>query len=532
MKKVYTAAFLAISALSVSAQSAIDAYNLFPDDLRGTARFMSMAGAFGALGGDLSTLSQNPAGLGVYRSSEVGVTIDLDFQSSKTMGSFTDSHTGFYCNNFGYVGSLYTGSDVMPTFSWGAAYQRKASFDRDFHGRFQSLPTSVSNYIASFTNGTDPSYLLVDNVQNPYQGISTPSGMIYPDWLSILAYNAYMINPQGSSNNYSGLYDSSYGTTANSEFSVRERGYIDEYTINFGGNFVDKVYWGIGFGITDLKWTQQAFYDEELQNARVPDYYATGTERGDGYFALDNFKQITGSGFNIKAGLIVKPIDELRIGAAVHTPTWYSLNQGYDAGVDFSYSTGYDNGYDSTDWAYFGYKLRSPWRVILSAAGVIGGRFILSADYQREFYDAMHYSDSYGFDYSYENQDIKDYFQGSNTVRIGAEYRVTPAFSVRAGTSFTTTAVKDQASNQQIEIATSGTNPAYTFTSDTNYITFGLGYRFGGFYIDGAYVHRSRESRYHPFTSFESMATSISEIPTAKVSQNNNNVVLTLGYKF
>ncbi len=69
---------------TVSAQSAIDAYSLSQGDLRGTARFMSMAGAFGALGGDLSTLNQNPAGIGVYRSSEIGVTVDFDMQSMKT----------------------------------------------------------------------------------------------------------------------------------------------------------------------------------------------------------------------------------------------------------------------------------------------------------------------------------------------------------------------------------------------------------------------------------------------------------------
>ena len=90
---------------TVSAQSAIDAYSLSQGDLRGTARFMSMAGAFGALGGDLSTLNQNPAGIGVYRSSEIGVTVDFDMQSMKTDNFYKDNHTHVYCNNFGYVGS-------------------------------------------------------------------------------------------------------------------------------------------------------------------------------------------------------------------------------------------------------------------------------------------------------------------------------------------------------------------------------------------------------------------------------------------
>ena len=106
--------------MTVSAQSAIDAYSLSQGDLRGTARFMSMAGAFGALGGDLSTLNQNPAGIGVYRSSEIGVTVDFDIQSVTTQGNFKDNNTHVHCNNFGYVGSAFTGSELMPVFTWGA----------------------------------------------------------------------------------------------------------------------------------------------------------------------------------------------------------------------------------------------------------------------------------------------------------------------------------------------------------------------------------------------------------------------------
>ena len=74
---------LAILPLTLSAQSPVDAYNLSQTELRGTARFMSMGGAFTALGGDLSTLNQNPAGIGIYRSSEVGLTLDRIYSVRK-----------------------------------------------------------------------------------------------------------------------------------------------------------------------------------------------------------------------------------------------------------------------------------------------------------------------------------------------------------------------------------------------------------------------------------------------------------------
>ena len=48
------------------AQSQADAYRLSQTELTGTARFVSMGGAFGALGGDISVMSYNPAGLAIY----------------------------------------------------------------------------------------------------------------------------------------------------------------------------------------------------------------------------------------------------------------------------------------------------------------------------------------------------------------------------------------------------------------------------------------------------------------------------------
>lgn len=510
--------------ITVSAQSAIDAYSLSQRDLRGTARFMSMAGAFGALGGDISTLNQNPAGIGVYRSSEVGVTVDFDIQSAKTSDYFKDNHTHVYCNNFGYVGVAFTGSDLMPVFTWGATYSRSASFDRDYHGRFEAMPTSLSNYVANYTtaDGMAPGDLLLDKTQNPYQGVNG----VYPDWLSILSYNAYMINPQTpTSTRYNGLFQN--GSTANSEFIVRERGAIDEYNVNFGGNFVNKVFWGIGIGISDIKYSRQVFYDEEIQGARIPNSNADGTVTGNGYFGLDNYKRITGNGFNFKAGVIVKPVDELRFGLAFHTPTYYSLTQSYDAIANYSYESGYENSTD-TDVAYFNYRMRSPWKMIASVAGVIGGRGILSFDYQRDAYGNMSLSDGDGYKYDYVNDNIKSYFKASNTYRFGAELRLTPQFSVRAGYSYQDSNVKAEAADQRIEVGTSGTDASYTFDGTTQYGTFGIGYRYKAFYADMAYVHRYRQSEFHPFTAWADSP----EIPVAKIAQRDNNIVVTLGVKF
>ena len=121
-KSLIMAVALAIPALT-SAQSAMDAYDFSQTDLRGTARFLSMGGAFTALGGDLSCLNQNPAGIGLYRRSEIGATLEIapvSIKSQSPSNSISKSNTYAYCNNFGYVGSVHL-DGAMPTFSWGVS---------------------------------------------------------------------------------------------------------------------------------------------------------------------------------------------------------------------------------------------------------------------------------------------------------------------------------------------------------------------------------------------------------------------------
>ena len=333
-----------------------------------------------------------------------------------------------------------------------------------------------------------------------------------------------MINPIGNSTEYQGLFKN--GTTGNAEFYVQERGYVDEYSINLGGNFVNSIYWGVGLGITDLDYINHTFYDEELTNANIPTTSGNATTNGNAYYYLDNFKHISGTGVNFKAGLIFKPVNEFRLGFAVHTPTFYDLRHDFDAVTDFSYSSGI-NGSEYTEIAIFDSKLQTPWRLMASAATVLGGRAIISADYEYVAYKDMSLNDGYGYSLYDVDQDIDNYFKGQNNVRVGAEFRVTPKFSIRAGYNYQESNVKDGAKDGTDYVYTSGTDPSYTFDNKTQYITCGLGYRTGGFYIDAAYVHKDRESEFHAFSDFNG-----NEAPRATIKDNNNSIVMSIGYKF
>jgi long-subunit fatty acid transport protein len=541
------ASILALGVATASAQSAVDAYSLSRNDFKGTARFMSMGGAFGALGGDISTLNQNPGGIGIYRSNDVGITLDLDLQHSSTNTGglkMTDNQTKFHVNNFGYIGAINTGSDVIPFLNFGASYTRANSFDRRFRGRNGNLQGSFSNFIAGATSGegsyagwSQADLTQIDNDYNPYTDSWAP-------WMSILAYNAYLINPQPgtpeSANKYQGLWQG--GTSGNSEMVYEEKGYVDEYNISFGGNVMNTLYWGLGFGITDINYTANSFFDEELSHASIPNYEATGVVNGDAYYCLDSWKHITGTGFNFKLGVIVKPINELRLGLAVHTPTYYNLTQQSWARVDYNYSSGYNSSAETNDgWNYqIDWKLRTPWRLIASVAGVLGGRAIISADYEYRPYQNMAIRDADGNPFTYSGSstdflkgDIESYYQSSNILRVGAEYRLTPAWSVRAGVNYESSPSTSYARSAQADIFTEGpqdcgTMPSYTMDKATTYLTCGLGYRYQSFYIDAAYVYKNQKAEYRPYTPNDYTAT-----PAAtEVTDSNSQIVLSMGFRF
>jgi long-subunit fatty acid transport protein len=509
----------------IFAQSAVDAFEVSQSELRGTARYMSMAGAFGALGGDLSTLANNPAGIGVYRSSEIGATLDVDFQrTTLNSGAYkpTSTQTRAACNNFGYIGAFSTGSETMPFFNFGVTYTRNNNYEQIYQGSFPSIGTSLTNYVANFTNG-----------------YNINSGA--PD-LSVLAYNTYLINPSGDS--YYGLTDANSVTDAT--IQTRREGHTDQYNINFGGNVLNTVYWGIGFGITDISQTLASYYSEYIDNPIVPaDDSRTSLVRGDySKFGLENYQHLSGTGFNMNFGVILKPINEFRVGLAVQTPTWYRLDYVSNAWSDYNitadlYGSPEDDSYATLGEYCWKQKVRTPWRLIASAAGVIDGRFIISGDYEYKDYSSMSISDDWG-KLEDVSSDIKQYYQGQHTVRVGAEYRVSPKFSVRLGYSYATAPTKTDVRNgdNYMFLSNNSTQPMFEMQNTNQYYTCGLGYRSGAFAIDLAYVHNVRKSSWQAFSDFPNynggylLADNAAYAPYGELTDVHNRLVLSMGFRF
>lgn len=531
MKKLFYIflAFITISSMAYS-QGEVEALTYSKNDLYGTARSMSMAGAFGVLGGDQTGISINPAGIGVYRSSEIAGTLGLINTVSKSP-SQSVSLNDFSMTNFGFIGHMSTRSNTFTNINIGFTYNRHNAFNSELNTSGSSNSRMI-DYIVNRTNaandgeGIHPSFM--------ERSESKPEPFIHEPWLSVLGYNGYLINPEISGTDFTGHYTGldTYGETPMRQVKMKERGYIDTYDFTVGTSIGYKLNLGLALSVYDLRHTVTRDYLEDYKN---------------GGYTISNYSETKGAGVGAKLGIIYRPVNELRLGVAYHTPIYYSITESYSGRIDHdlkSYVTDANYKSDYLDSGIYtdDYNLKTPGKWVVSLAGVLARKFILSADYEMTNYKQMKLGLPPHIDapepskwFEYDNEYIREDHQMASTVKVGMEYRFTPKFSGRLGYAWMQNPYNaDFVKRGNAALPIYRANTIYRMVGDANYFTGGFGYRFNqNFFMDLAVVYKTQTDDLYPYPSINDGAGN-TVVDGSPISINNNSIrgLLTLGYKF
>ena len=525
MKKITYILFSFLLIVNYSyGQGEVEALQFSKNDLYGTARSMSMGGAFGALGGDLTGVAINPAGIAVYRSSEVSGTAVFSNQSFKA-GDITNSKNTFNLDNLGFVGYFPTRNNFIPLVNFGFSYNKVKSFDRKIGAFGANRDASLLDIMALEGNGYNPSVLNFDSNDDKYDPFNSGA-----PWLPVLGSNSRLIKPTIENGKY--IYDPLHNEQVDNSLYLSERGAINNYEFTVGTTLGNTLNIGVALSLSDIRYNLYSENDED---------FAAGGSSG---FDLTNDLISEGNGVGVKVGLIYRPVNAFRFGLSYHSPTWYSMTDIYSA-IIVSDLTGYETTGDlniETKSAEFrnDYNFKTPDKWTASAAAILGQNIILSVDYELTNYKSMSFSEPSGSEYTSEfydngpNSYIKSDFKSSSTVRAGMEYRFTPQFSGRVGYAWMQNPYND-IFREKGKAVTVGSTTAYRMEGEANHFTAGLGYRFNrNFYADVAFVYKTQEDDLYSFSNIydESRTNLIIESVPYKLTNNNYRGVLTVGYRF
>lgn len=489
--------FIAMLLMSTMAmgQNFSEALRLSNHQIQGTAHSMAMGNAIGAIGGDFTSLSINPAGIAVYQTNEFTFTPAFNFNKSELKideSNFSDNNFKFNFSQLGYVSSssLANTSSIV-RFNFGVGFNRLADFNQVSMGSYGESSSSFLDGIATYSTN--------ESLSNAYLNQSF-NQVEYRDWNSKLAWDTYLIDPStdGNENEIDGEYVSILyeGERVNQHKSWESNGGINEYLISGGLNFNHKVYLGATIGIHDLYYNRTSFYSEEF------------TDDLDSFSYIDDY-ELSGTGYVFKLGAIYKPISSIRLGLAFHTPTYYVLDEESNLSMESNLS----ENYYSSGTNLFSYNFYTPLKAIFSGAFVISKAAMLSFDAEYVDYSAMRYRDGSNNDPMTDvNTDIDNSYNQVFNYRLGGEVRVSKALSLQAGYELYGNPFKSDA-----------TLNGGSLKNELSSISAGVGYSNKSFYFDTAYKYSTAS------TVVNDVQPNYSNLP---LDFTNQKLIMTFGFRF
>jgi long-subunit fatty acid transport protein len=477
-----------------------DAYRFSKSTPTGSARIIGVGGTQWSLGGDVSNLSGNPAGLGFFRNSEASISLGYDLWSTDAtyLGqnkSFSTSD--FSLPNLSFVSAKNKGLLEKGAFkggSWGFSVQRIANFSNEFG--YYSDKLGESSII---------DFYLKD-------GSGVPENQIENRGLTGLAYQTYQINPiavdaSGKPITNPSSYDSFVLGLPFQDENVTQKGNASQINFGYGANFNHKLFIGGSLGIRSLEFSSIKKYNEEFANEPLINSSL-----------LENL-YINGTGVNLNLGLIYKPIDYVNLGFVLQTPTWFSLNEEYEASMTATYDDYYFPQEDVTlgeenavsDIFLSNYGLRTPFKIGGGATIFLGKHGFISADVDWVDYSIARIN-STDFNEEPDNQVIQELYTSTVNFRLGGEAKI-ERWRIRAGYGY----VGDPYLNSSLD-------------QSTQLLSGGLGLKFDSFHLDFSLVNQKYNSLYRSYKVLDNNGLNYG--PLTEIKNSITSGVVTVGFNF
>ena len=520
MTKKIIFGLMAMAAITANAQETYENANLMKPELTGTARYIGMGGAMEALGADISTISTNPAGIGLFRSSSVNLSFGLSSQQDvTTYGS--DHKTVPSFDQAGFVYSMRTNSRSFLNFAFN--YSKSRNFNQILNAAGK-LNGSAQNKLTynKFVGNDDFIYIDKD-------------GTLLSDYIQFSQLDYLYANNINYDEDEAGN-GSFYGYDGDAYDMYRaQSGYIGRYDFNISGNVNNRFYWGVTVGVQDVHYNAYSDYIESLGTSTVE--------------VMDT-RKITGTGVDVKAGVIFRPVEEspFRIGLSVSTPTWYKLTTSNYTSMSLLNGNVSQQLFAPEIGESYEFKLYTPWKFGASLGHTVGNNLALGLSYEYADYSTadtrvINGYDYYGNEESYSeyatNQHTKNTLKGVSTIKAGLEFKPDPSLAVRLGFNYVAPmydklGVKDGTLDSYGVFYQSQSD--FTNWEDTYRITAGLGYNIDKFSIDLAYQYSTTNGNFSPFydcaDNINSESLTNNNFDVCKVSNKRHQLMLTLGYRF
>lgn len=543
MKRINIFVVLTMSVSALFAQTQYDAARIANTELNGTARFVGMGGAMGALGADISVIGTNPAGIALFRSHNVSTS--FGFNKNMTSSTFngtkvSDSRTKASYDQVGFVYSNKIGNKTnLRYLNFGFNYHKAANFNRQFSSKGALNGSSLSWQMADMMLGagysSQESYDDVLDAENPY----TSEYFYGTPFLGMMGARTGLVDGFTDKDGFNMLgWNGDMG-----EYYSREEGGINQYDFNMSFNVKDRYYFGVTLGVYDVNYNRYSSYSETLLDDNGAD---------NGNFTLNNWFSTNGTGYDLKFGFIARPFEysPFRVGFAIHTPVWYMLTDRYTATLDTDvlampepYTENLSQ-YLNPDYVW-DYRMRTPWKFNVNMGTTFSGVLAVGAEYEYSDYSYISYKDYNGYDLSSSNVATDKYLKGVHTLKLGMEAMLTPSFSFRAGYNYVTSAFKDGSARYIPNVETlqdkyiwfdeTRTDPEYHNIKARNTITLGLGYSGRVVYADVAYKYDFYKSDFIMFDDYKFATDGVTVVDrnnSALVDHNRHQVLFTVGCRF